>query len=154
MYRAVTLAGLDAGIDLQDDSAVARLLPSLNLEMTAGRVTVGGFDVTARIRTVEITSASAAIASNPQVRSHLVALQRAVAAGRNMVCEGRDQGTVVFPDALCKFFLVADPVERARRRQGDILQRGEQVSFDEVLRAQKVRDQRDAARDVAPWFRR
>jgi cytidylate kinase len=67
-----------------------------------------------------------------------------------MVCEGRDQGTVVFPDAGCKFFLVADPAERARRRQHEMQARGEPVSLDEVLRAQDERDRRDAARDLAP----
>jgi cytidylate kinase len=67
-----------------------------------------------------------------------------------MICEGRDQGTVAFPDAACKFFLVADPVERARRRQHDLEQRGEHVSLEEVLRAQEVRDRRDASRAVGP----
>jgi len=67
-----------------------------------------------------------------------------------MVCEGRDQGTIVFPDAECKFFVVADPVERARRRQQEMADRGEIVALAEVLRAQEIRDQRDAARDLAP----
>src|SRR5262249_47345088 len=78
------------------------------------------------------------------------ALQRAIAAGRDMVCEGRDQGTLVFPDAVCKFFLVAEPTERARRRQREMLARGEQVSLEAVLQAQQDRDRRDAARDIAP----
>jgi cytidylate kinase len=77
-------------------------------------------------------------------------MQRAIAQGRDMVCEGRDQGTVVFPDAACKFFLVADPVERARRRQAELQARGEQVSAEAVLLAQEERDRRDAARDLAP----
>src|SRR5205085_11320975 len=76
--------------------------------------------------------------------------QRALAAGHNMVCEGRDQGTIVFPDAVCKFFLVADPLERARRRQQEMTRRGEIQPLDEVLRAQEERDRRDAARDIAP----
>jgi cytidylate kinase len=150
MYRAVTLAGLQARIDLQDQSAVANLLPSLQIEMTGGRVLLNGVDVTTGVRALGVTSASGAIASNPHVRDYLVAMQRVTAAGRDMVCEGRDQGTVVFPNALCKFFLVADPVERARRRQADIVQRGETVSFDEILKAQQVRDQRDVSRDIAP----
>ncbi len=151
MYRAVTLAGLQAGIKLDDHQAAAGLLPSTRIEMTeGGRVLLNGTDVTTRIRGMDVTTASGAIASNAHVRSHLMRLQRAVAAGRKMVCEGRDQGTVVFPDALCKFFLVADPVERARRRQGDIQKRGEQASYDDILRAQEQRDRRDASRDVAP----
>src|SRR5207248_1506659 len=80
----------------------------------------------------------------------LVTMQRAVAAGRDLVTEGRDQGTVVFPDAGCKFFLTADPVERARRRQAEMAARGEALDLNEVLRAQEVRDRRDAARDLAP----
>src|SRR5262249_10564356 len=70
--------------------------------------------------------------------------------GRNMVCEGRDQGTVVFPNAACKFFLVADPVERARRRQREMASRGEAFDLPAVLQAQEIRDQRDAQRDLAP----
>jgi cytidylate kinase len=97
-----------------------------------------------------VTHASGRVADSPSVRRHLVALQRAWAAGRNIVCEGRDQGTVVFPDAICKFFLVADPHERARRRQQEMSARGEEFSWDEVLRAQEERDSRDAARNLAP----
>jgi cytidylate kinase len=84
------------------------------------------------------------------VRQHLVGLQRAIAAERDMVTEGRDQGTIVFPDAACKFFLVADPVERAKRRQQDMARRGEVLPLDEILKAQQERDRRDAARDLAP----
>jgi cytidylate kinase len=84
------------------------------------------------------------------VRRRLVELQRAAAAGRDVICEGRDQGTVVFPDAACKFFLEADPVERARRRQREMAKRGEVRDLQEVLRAQEARDRRDAARDLAP----
>jgi cytidylate kinase len=80
----------------------------------------------------------------------LVGLQRAIAAGRDMVCEGRDQGTIVFPDAAGKFFLKADPVERARRRHREMAAGGEAMDFEAVLRAQEERDRRDAARDLAP----
>jgi CMP/dCMP kinase len=150
MYRAVTLAGLRAGISLQDEEALARLLADFRLEMPAGRVFLNGEDVTSAIRAVAVTNASGAIASSRVVRQHLVGLQRAIAIGRNMVCEGRDQGTIVFPDAICKFFLVADPVERAKRRQRDMAKRGEVQALDEVLRAQEERDRRDQARDIAP----
>src|SRR5262249_36305338 len=80
----------------------------------------------------------------------LAELQGGPAAGRDRVCEGRDQGTVVFRDAARKFFLVADEVERARRRQREMAARGEEVPLAEVLRAQQLRDARDAARDLAP----
>jgi cytidylate kinase len=150
MYRVVTLAGLRRGIDLHDQSALEQLLADLRLEMPPGRVLLNGEDVTGAIRTAEVTAASGAVANSPIVRRRLSEWQCHIAAGRHMVCEGRDQGTVVFPDAACKFFLVADPEERARRRQREMAARGEPVSLEEVLRAQQERDARDEARDLAP----
>jgi cytidylate kinase len=150
MYRAVTLAGLRAGCDLGDEADLAALLEKFSLEMPAGRIVVGGADVTDAIRADAVTAASRKVADSPVVRRHLVGLQRAVAAGRDLVTEGRDQGTIVFPDAACKFFLVADPVERARRRHHELLGRGETVAFEDVLAALQARDARDAARDIAP----
>jgi len=150
MYRAVTLAALRAGVAPRDEPAMTALLERLRLEMRGGIVLLDGDDVTEAIRTAEVTAASGAIADSPAVRRRLGSMQRALAAGRDMVCEGRDQGTVVFPDAACKFFLVADPVARARRRQAELTAKGVAASFDEILAAQDRRDQRDAARDLAP----
>lgn len=150
MYRAVTLAALRNKLDLADQAALARLVGAIHLDMPPGRVVLDGEDIAALIRTPEITAASGAIASSAVVRTQLVAWQRQIAAGRNIVCEGRDQGTVVFPDALCKFFLFADPVERAHRRHRELAARGEDITLGEILRAQKERDARDAARDIAP----
>ena len=150
MYRAVALAALRAGVDLHDQPGLARLLGTLNIDMPPGRVLLNGEDVTAAIRTPEVTAATSPVADSRAVRQHLAGLQRAIAGGRDMVCEGRDQGTVVFPDAACKFFLKADPVERARRRQREMEARGQAVDLDAVLRAQEERDRRDAARDLAP----
>jgi len=150
MYRAVTLAALRGRFDSADQSALARLLETVHLDIPPGRVLLNDEDITPLIRTPEITGASGAIASSPIVRQKLVQWQRDIAAGRNFVCEGRDQGTIVFPDALCKFFLVADPEERARRRHRELTARGESVSLAEVLQAQIARDARDAARDIAP----
>ena len=150
MYRAVTLAALGHHVDLTDQAALEKLVAGLCLEMPPGRVLLDGEDVTARLRTAEVTAASGAIANSAPVRRRLVEMQRAIAQGRNFVCEGRDQGTVVFPNAVCKFFLTADPVERARRRHLEMLARGEGVRFEEVLAAQQARDARDAARDIAP----
>jgi cytidylate kinase len=150
MYRAVTLAALRAGIDLHDQDALRTLLDGLQLELSAGKVVLNGEDVSRLIRTAEVTAASRPIADSPVVRQRLVTLQRQAAQGKNMVTEGRDQGTVVFPDAACKFFLVADPVERARRRQREMQERGENVSLEAILAAQEERDRRDAERDLAP----
>jgi cytidylate kinase len=150
MYRLVTLAGLRAGIALDNQQALAALLATLRLELPPGRALLNGEDVTTAIRKGEVTRASGLVADSPVVRRHLGSLQRDIAVGRHMVCEGRDQGTLVFPDAVCKFFLFADPRERARRRQREMAQRGEVLSFEDVLSAQEERDQRDAARDLAP----
>lgn len=149
-YRAVTLAALRAGIDLHDQDELAKLLADFRLEMPPGQVIVNGENVAGLIRTAEVTAASGPIASSPVVRRRLSEFQRQIAFGRNMVCEGRDQGTIVFPDSPCKFFLSAAPLERARRRQRQMAAGGEQVSLESVLKAQQERDARDAARDLAP----
>jgi cytidylate kinase len=150
MYRAVTLAALEAGADLHDDAALQQLLAKVKLEMPSGKVMLNGKDVSTGIRSPQVTEASGPIASSRVVRLHLSALQRSIAAGRNMVCEGRDQGTVVFPDARCKFFLTADPAERARRRHAELLARGQNITLDEIVLSQSARDQRDAQRSLAP----
>jgi cytidylate kinase len=150
MYRAVALAGLRASLDFRDEAALARLLADFRLEMPGGRVVVNGEDVSDQIRTPEVTAASSPVAQSAAVRRHLVGLQRALAAGRDIVCEGRDQGTVVFPDAACKFFLTAEPEERARRRQRQLTAQGKAVAWEEVLQAQEERDRRDSSRDLAP----
>jgi cytidylate kinase len=150
MYRAVTLAALRSKVDTSDEESLARLVARLRLEMPPGCILLDGEDVTLALRTAEVTAASGAIASSPVVRRRLVDMQRAIATGRKFVCEGRDQGTIVFPDALCKFFLSASPAERARRRQQEMLARGETVAWQDVLAAQEARDARDQARDIAP----
>lgn len=152
MYRAVTLAALRAGIDLHDQHALQILMDRVRLGMPPGRVLLDHEDVTTQIRAGPVTTASGAVADSPVVRRRLGEMQRQIAAGRDMVCEGRDQGTVVFPDAECKFFLVAEPDERARRRQHDMAGRGENVPWDEVLKAQELRDSRDRQRDLAPMI--
>jgi cytidylate kinase len=151
MYRAVALAALRAGLAHAGEAALAPLLERLRLEMPAdGRVVLDGEDVTGLIRTPAVTAASSELAALPLVRQRLVALQRACAAGRDLVCEGRDQGTVVFPDAGCKFFLVAALEERVRRRQLELAERGEAVDAVALRQAVEARDRRDAGRAVAP----
>src|SRR5689334_14265410 len=149
-YRAVALAALRAGLRLDDERALASLVAGLRIEMPPGRVLLNGEDVTAAIRTPEVTAATSPVADSKAVRQHLAGLQRAIAAGRDMVCEGRDQGTVVFPDAAFKFFLTADPRARAVRRLHELEARGERHTLEEVLAAQQERDARDASRDLAP----
>jgi cytidylate kinase len=150
MYRAVALAWKRTGVAAVDEARLAELVDHITIEVDRGRVLLQGEDVTEQIRTAEVTRLSRAVADSPAVRSKLSALQRQAAMGRNIVSEGRDQGTVVFPDAGCKFFLTADPEERARRRQREMVGRGEPVRLEEVLQAQTERDARDRTRAVAP----
>jgi cytidylate kinase len=148
MYRAVTLAARERRIDPADMEAMADVASQIHVELAENRVILDGRDVTNEIRRFDITTAIHYAADNPAVRSQLVLWQRAAAGGENVVTEGRDQGTVVFPHAECKIFLTADERERAGRRHRDLIARGEDVSFEEVLANQRLRDQRDATRPV------
>jgi cytidylate kinase len=150
MYRAVALECLALGIDLSDEVGVAEVARRLNIVALGPTVRSNGRDVTAAIRAPEISGAASRVAANPAVREAMVRLQREAAEGRKIVTEGRDQGTVVFPDAFCKFYLTADPDERARRRQLELEEQGERVAFEE-LRAQILeRDTRDKSRKNSP----
>ncbi len=148
MYRAVTLAARERGLDLADGEQLAKLANEIRVELVGDRVLLDGKDVTAAIRKFEITTAIHYAADNAAVREQLVTWQRAAANHDDVVTEGRDQGTVVFPAAQCKIFLTADEQERARRRHADLLARGEDVPFHEVLANQRLRDHRDQSRPV------
>ena len=150
MYRAVTLAALRAGIDLAVEEALGSLAERVAVRLPPGQVLLDGLDVTDLIRTVEVTRASRFLADSPRVRAQLVRLQREFAAENRVVAEGRDQGTVVFPDAACKFFLTATIAERARRRHAEYLAKGEAIALEIVERDLADRDQRDADRAIAP----
>lgn len=150
MYRAVAWAALDRGLELADAAQVAALARRLQLDVSEDAVAVDGVDATRAIRTPEVTAATHYAANNPEVRSHLVELQRAAAGDDDIVTEGRDQGTVVFPHAECKIYLTATPEERARRRAKELVARGESATVEDVLRDQNQRDRRDASRDVGP----
>src|SRR5262245_4991968 len=151
MYRAVTLAVQRASVPESNPAAIEALLAHIHIEMPPGRVLLNGEDVSVAIRAPEISQPASRLAAIPVVRRFLAAQQRAIAQDRNMVCEGRDQGTVVFPDATCKFFFQADRVERARRRLSEQRAKGNQsATVDSVLAEQDQRDQRDASRDTAP----
>ena len=148
MYRAVTLAARERGFDLADGEQLARLVGEIRVELVGDVVLLDGNDVTTAIRKFDITTAIHHAADNAAVRGQLVVWQRAAAAGHDVVTEGRDQGTVVFPNAECKIFLTADEQERARRRHRDLLARGENIPFAEVLANQRLRDQRDLSRPI------
>ena len=149
-YRAVALAITRAGVDIGDAKQLRQLLSTLHIEMPLHRVLLNGEDITAAIRTPDVSVLASKAAAIGAVREYLVGLQREIAHGRNMICEGRDQGTVVFSDATRKFFFVADRVERARRRLKELLEKGQNATLDSVLAEQDARDQRDASRDNSP----
>ncbi len=148
MYRAIAYAALEQGLDLTDADQLARLVKSSRLELRDHAVLLDGQDVTHAIRSPEVTQAVRHVADNLQVRAHLSVLQRRLAVGGDIVTEGRDQGTVVFPDAACKVFLTASPEVRARRRQAEMRARGIDLTLEDVLQQQNDRDRQDADRPV------
>ena len=171
MYRIVTLAVLDAGIDPHDERAVAELLPGLTFEspMTSGRQRhrLGDRDVSAEIRGQEVTLAVTPVSANPAVRGYLLDRQRALANSGRMVVEGRDIGTVVVPEATLKIYLTADAAERARRRyqqnagaagraaqggtdQGAASPGGQEADLAAVALDLHRRDSKDSSRSHAP----
>ncbi|MEQ8634745.1 (d)CMP kinase [Gimesia maris] len=150
MYRCVAWAVLQKQVDPADEAAVVDLSRQIQISFSDAQVLVNDEEVTGLIRTPEVTEVASVVAQYSGVREELVRLQRDAASGTNIVSEGRDQGTVVFPDAFCKFFLVADPEERARRRHEELQSEGKDITVDEILRQIYQRDQRDEQRDVAP----
>ena len=161
-YRAATLAALRAGTDLEDEAALAQLVGGCDIRLEYEgddlHVLLDGEDVSAEIRTAEVSDNSHFIASAPGVRKVLVALQRQIGgqladAAGGAVSEGRDQGSVVFPDADIKFFLQADPEIRARRRHAELADRGEQAELEDVLNGIITRDDRDSNRAIDPLIR-
>ena len=150
MYRAVAYACLQHELDLTDEQAVAEIAHTLNIFFSNNRLLLGDSDVTEAIRGQDVTQSASIVAANPAVRRRLVELQRRVGQGTNLVTEGRDQGTTVFPDAECKFFLTASPEERARRRQRELEEKGNRVSLQELIEQQTLRDHRDETRACSP----
>lgn len=148
MYRAVTWAALQQGVDVHDRTTVAAIASQLEIGFDGENVLVGEQDVTAEIRSQQVTHSVSEVADNPEVRQQMVMLQREMAAAGDFVCEGRDQGTVVFPDAQCKIYLTASAKERARRRYQQINDDEQTADFETILKGQQDRDQRDLDRPV------
>jgi cytidylate kinase len=150
MYRAVTYAAMQKGVDLGDSAELAALASRLEIELVGEHVLVDGQNVSQSIRTGEVTAAIHYAADNPEVRKTLVRLQRKSASDLDLVTEGRDQGTVAFPDATCKIFLTASTDERAKRRRAELESRGQTISLSEVRITQERRDKQDTNRQVGP----
>jgi cytidylate kinase len=156
IYRVVGLTALRGGVALDDEPALAGIADALDIDFAfegdgdaaVNRVLLGGEDVSAAIRTPEVSQAASKVSALPAVRAALLDLQRRLGGKGGVVVEGRDTGTVVFPDAGAKFFLTASDHERARRRMEELGARA--GALDEVLCEIRERDARDAGRDVAP----
>ena len=157
MYRAVALGSLQAGIAASDVWRLAHLARRVrvNLRMAAGRlrVTLGGRDVTQAIRTAAAAERASQIAVIPEVRRAMVAQQRRIGRRGQVVAEGRDTGTVVFPSAPWKFYLTASLTTRARRRWRELRDAGSRLTFPEVRRQVGLRDRRDMRRATSPLRR-
>lgn len=152
MYRAVAWKALLDGVDLANEEAVAAIAHSARFELADGTVGIDGHDVTSAIRTAEMDAAAAAVARLPNVRAALVERQRAFGREGGVVMEGRDIGTVVFPNADVKLYLDASPEERARRRSTDPSHAAgrDNTHVAVVAEALAARDQSDRTRTVSP----
>jgi len=150
MYRAVALWALRQKVDVSDMHRMEQLAIAAEIELAPGRIRLNGEDVTEAIRTPQVSSGASKVAVIPGVRRAMVAKQRAIGERASVVMEGRDIGTVVFPNAQVKIFLDADPEERVRRRLQEGRARGETAPAGEVAAQMKERDQRDSTRADAP----
>lgn len=150
MYRAVGWKALQSGVALDNEDAVAALADRSRIDVTGKRMTIDGDDVTHAIRTPDVDHAAAAVARLPKVRAILVERQRRLGAGGAIVMEGRDIGTVVFPQADVKIYLDASPEERARRRAADPAHSGGPTAVGDVATLLTARDELDRTRTASP----
>jgi cytidylate kinase len=150
MYRAVALFAMRRGVNCDDAAAVERELPEIHIEMPPDRVLLNGEDVTAAIRDPVVSQGASKVAAIPAVRAFLVPQQRRIGLGRDIVCEGRDQGTVVFPDAPVKFYVTATICVRAERRHRELINRGVETTLDREVIELVERDRRDSTRTDGP----
>lgn len=154
MYRAIGLYAVRQGADLHDEAAVAALLPQIRLDIRlqdgAQHVYLNGEDVSEAIRAEDIGMAASAVSAHGAVRDFLLETQRSLAAGQNVLMDGRDIGTVVLPHATVKIFLTASPEARARRRCLELQQKGKDADYTTVLADIRQRDEQDTHRAIAP----
>ncbi len=154
MFRAVALYAIRCGKNTEVGDEIAPLLPDIDIDIKAGEngniIILNGEDVTGKIRTPEVSMGASNVGKIPEVRQKLLELQRKIAKSGNVVMDGRDIGTHVLPDAQVKIFLTASPQIRARRRLSELMEKGEEVTFDEVLADMIKRDENDSKRAIAP----
>ncbi len=150
LYRLVALEARRQDVSPDDGHAVAALARALDVAFDGAAIRLAGEDVAEQIRQEDVSAAASRVAVHPDVRAALLARQRAFRQAPGLVAEGRDMGTVVFPDAPLKVFVTASAEERARRRHKQLIEKGISVSIDSLLRDIRERDERDAGRAAAP----
>lgn len=150
LYRLATLAAIEAGVDLDDEAALARIARAMDARFTDGAAFLGGRDVTEALRTEEVSAATSRVAARPAVRTALLDRQRAFRRAPGLVAEGRDMGSIVFPDAALKVFLTASVAMRAERRYKQLMEKGMYAKMSDVVEELGRRDERDRSRPVAP----
>lgn len=154
MYRAMAYEMLSQGIDPGDSKAVAAHAADADITIAfrdgEQHVLLNGTDVSGLIRTPEVSCAASFVSAVPEVRAHLLGLQKRMAASENVIMDGRDIGTVVLPDADVKIFLTASAEVRGRRRYEELQKKGENVSLDQIIASVRERDRQDSERAVAP----
>lgn len=153
MYRMITLYLLENNIDFDDLKEIEKALNTVNLDMQGDKFYLNNVDVTTKIREKRINENVSKVASIKIVRSNLVDLQRKVSNNKNVILDGRDVGTVIFPNAQVKIFLIASPEERARRRYKEFLEKKTEITYEEVLNSIKERDHIDSTRDESPFVK-
>ncbi len=149
MYRAVALAVKENNISM-DESNVSKLLPSLKIELIGDRIYLNSFDVSDKIRTPDMDLLASAVSRLKCVRDFLGSLQRQIGEKGHIVAEGRDMGTVIFPNAAAKVFLTATPEVRAQRRLKQLQEKGINADYEDIVRQIKERDVADSTRAIAP----
>ena len=150
LYRLCALAALRAGVDLDDEAGLAALAAALQMRFVDGRIELDGHDATEAIRDEAVGNAASRVAVLPALRVSLLGLQRSFRRPPGLVADGRDMGTVVFPDATLKVFLTATAESRAERRYKQLIEKGFSANLADLLRDLQQRDERDANRAVAP----
>ena len=150
IYRAIGYACKEKGVNLKDEKSVLKVAKGLSIQLKGDRVYLNGVDVTNKIRTPEGGVLASQVAQFPSVRELVVKLLRKMAEGKEVVIDGRDAGSYIFPDAPLKIYLTAAPEERARRRFEELKKKGFNVSYQEILKEIIERDEKDRNRSFAP----
>ena len=150
LYRLVALAARQGGVDLADEGALARVAGGMDVQFGEGSVRLDGREVAEALRSEEVSAAASQVAARPAVRQALLARQRAFRRAPGLVADGRDMGSIVFPDAPLKVFLTADVETRAQRRHKQLMEKGMYAKIGDVVEDLRRRDERDTSRPVAP----